>query len=95
MNAIDDIRIYGPPVLTEHFVVRDAEGKSLVIELINGKKQLYLDLNDGGETGYGIMTNEPTFDYHLKNIAHYEWKRTLARQAVAIVGGYYPEERYY
>eukprot|EP00604_Paraphysomonas_vestita_P001084 CAMPEP_0174818308 /NCGR_PEP_ID=MMETSP1107-20130205/972_1 /TAXON_ID=36770 /ORGANISM="Paraphysomonas vestita, Strain GFlagA" /LENGTH=102 /DNA_ID=CAMNT_0016029987 /DNA_START=628 /DNA_END=933 /DNA_ORIENTATION=+ len=40
------------------------------------------------------MTNEPTFDWHLENIKHYEWKRTLARQAVAVPGGYYPEDRF-
>jgi len=28
------------------------------------------------------------------NIRHYEWKRTLARQSVAVPGNFYPEERY-
>lgn len=40
------------------------------------------------------MTNEPTFDWQVKNIDHYEWKRTLARQAVATPGNFYPEERF-
>lgn len=42
----------------------------------------------------GVFTNEPTFDWHQKNIEHYEWKRTLARQAVAVPGNFYPEERF-
>ena len=42
----------------------------------------------------GVFTNEPTFDWHQQNIEHYEWKRTLARQAVAIPGNFYPEERF-
>jgi penicillin V acylase-like amidase (Ntn superfamily) len=42
----------------------------------------------------GVFTNEPTFDWHQQNIEHYEWKRTLARQAVAVPGNFYPEERF-
>lgn len=92
-EALEHARIWGPEILSEHFVMRDAKGMSLVVELINGKKNVYLDANDG-VSGFGIMTNEPTFDWHLTNIEHYEWKRTLARQAVEVPGGWYPEDRY-
>jgi choloylglycine hydrolase len=92
-TALDNVAIWGPDLLAQHFVLRDATGTSLVVECVGGKKQVYLD-NDDGVNTFGIMTNEPTFDYHLMNIKHYEWKRTLARQAVAIPGNYYPEERY-
>ncbi|CAE7616494.1 cbh, partial [Symbiodinium microadriaticum] len=92
-EALEHVRIWGPDILAEHFVMRDANGMSLVVEMINGHKQVYLDANDG-VTGYGIMTNEPTFDWHLTNIQHYEWKRTLARQAVEVPGGWYPEDRF-
>jgi penicillin V acylase-like amidase (Ntn superfamily) len=91
--ALPTIAIYGPDVLAQHFIVRDASGKSLVIECLNGEQHVYLDLNDG-LTGFGVTTNEPAFDWHLENIQHYEWKRTLARQAVAIPGNFYPEERF-
>jgi choloylglycine hydrolase len=91
--AMDDIRIYGPPILEEHFILHDATGASLVIELVGGVKKLYLDLNDNGVTGFGIMTNEPELSYHLTNVEHYEWKRSLSRQAVAVPGGWYPEDR--
>jgi choloylglycine hydrolase len=92
-TALQDIRIWGPDALAQHFVVRDATGASLVIECVDGVKRVYLDKNDG-TSGYGIMTNEPGFDYHLESIKHYEWKRTLSRQAVAIPGNFYPEERF-
>lgn len=65
----------------------------MYILVVNGQKMIYLDLNDV-KSGYGITTNEPYFDFHLQNINHYEWKRTLARQAVAIPGNFYPEERF-
>lgn len=93
-EAMDSITIYGPPILEEHFILHDATGASLVIEMVQGKKVIYLDLNDDGETGFGIMTNEPELSYHLTNVEHYEWKRGLARQAVAVPGGWYPEERF-
>lgn len=91
--ALESISIYGPDELAQHFVVRDASGKSLIIEVLEGKKQVYLDLNDG-TTGYGITTNEPSFDWHLKTIQHYEWKRSLARQAMAVPGNFYPDDRF-
>lgn len=98
-NHLPSVAIWGPDALAQHFVVRDASGKSLVIELVGGKQKVYLDLNNGLQagdvlSGYGIMTNEPTFDWHLGNVDHYEWKRTLARQAVSIPGNFYPEERF-
>lgn len=92
-NILDDIRIWGPVILAEHFILRDANGDSLIIELIDGQKKAYLDHNDG-KSGWGIMTNEPAFDWHLTNIGHYEWKRTLSRQAVGVPGGWYPEDRF-
>jgi penicillin V acylase-like amidase (Ntn superfamily) len=92
-ETMDDIRIWGPVILAEHFILRDANGDSLIIELMDGKKHVYLDENDG-KSGWGIMTNEPTFDWHLTNIGHYEWKRSLSRQAVGVPGGWYPEDRF-
>ncbi len=92
-DALPNIAIWGPDILAQHFIVRDAKGHSLVIECMDGMQHVYLDLNDG-KTGFGVTTNEPTFDWHLENINHYEWKRTLARQAIAIPGNFYPEERF-
>lgn len=92
-SALGDVAIWGPEILSEHFVLRDANGVSLVLELIGGELHSYLDYNDG-KSGFGIMTNEPTFDWHLTNIEHYEWKRSLSRQAVPVPGSWYPEERF-
>ncbi|KAJ1385758.1 nucleophile aminohydrolase, partial [Ochromonadaceae sp. CCMP2298] len=92
-QSLPSIAIWGPDALAQHFVVRDSSGASLVIELVGGMQYVYLDSNDG-IGGYGITTNEPTFDFHLTNVAHYEWKRGLARQAVAVPGNFYPEERF-
>jgi penicillin V acylase-like amidase (Ntn superfamily) len=92
-NNLNNIVIYGPDALAQHFIIRDSQGLSLVIECVGGKKVTYLDNNDG-KSFFGITTNEPTLDWHLKNVEHYEWKRTLARQSIAIPGNFYPEERF-
>jgi choloylglycine hydrolase len=67
----------GPPPL--HFIVRDRFGKSLVIEPLQGA--LKLDDNP-----VGVMTNSPTFDWHLTNLINY---RSLTAENVGdvVLGG--------
>ena len=50
-----------PPV---HFVVTDASGKSIVIEYVGGKLNVH-------ENPLGVMTNSPTFDWHMTNLRNY------------------------
>ena len=50
-----------PPV---HFTVHDASGKSLVIEYIKGELVLY-------DNPLGVMTNSPSFDWHMTNLRNY------------------------
>ena len=87
---------------------RDHTGQSLVVEAagigsptglhtqgLHSTQGLHLhdDPNDG-VVGFGIITNEPVFEWHLANARHLQWKRTLERTAIGIPGGYYPEERF-
>lgn len=92
-SALSKASIWGPDAVAQHFILHDATGKGLIVELVGGKQHVYLDSNDG-ISGFGITTNEPTLDWHLDNVRHYEWKRTLARQAVPVPGSWYPEERF-
>jgi len=93
--AMPSITVWGPgEILAQHFVLRDAEGASLVLEWIGGVLRMYVDKNDDGKTGFGVFTNEPEFPYHVANVRHLQWKRGLARQAVTIPGTWYPEERF-
>jgi len=50
-----------PPV---HFVVHDRTGKAVVIEPVNGGLKLHDD-------PLGVMTNSPTFDWHMTNLSNY------------------------
>ena len=47
-----------------HFIVTDKTGKSLVIEYVGGRLNLY-------DNPLGVITNSPTFDWHLNNLRNY------------------------
>lgn len=55
---------FPPQVQPFHFVVYDKTGKSLVIEPLDGKLKLY-------DNPLGVMTNSPTFDWHMINLRNY------------------------
>lgn len=76
-----------------HFVIQDADRKTIVVEFIDGEQRIHFDPNDGIQ-GFGIMTNEPPFDWQLRNVQHFEWKRGLARTSVSVPGNWYPDERF-
>lgn len=50
-----------PPV---HFVVYDRSGKSVVIEPLDRALKIY-------DNPLGVMTNSPTFDWHMTNLRNY------------------------
>jgi choloylglycine hydrolase len=47
-----------------HFIVQDAAGKSIVIEYIDGKLNVY-------DNPLGVLTNSPAFDWHMANLRNY------------------------
>jgi choloylglycine hydrolase len=47
-----------------HFNITDSTGKSIVVELVNGKMHLY-------DNEIGVMTNAPTYDWQLTNLRNY------------------------
>lgn len=49
-----------------HFAVYEASGKSIVIEIVNGKIHVY-------DNKLGLMTNSPTYDWHLTNLTNYAY----------------------
>ncbi len=68
--ALDGVEIIGakmphlgavPPF---HYTLHDATGKSIVIEPTGGKLVVF-------DNPYGVMTNSPTFDWHLTNLRNY------------------------
>jgi choloylglycine hydrolase len=66
-NKMSIIDIPAPIVnftLPLHFTLHDATGASIVIEPVGGKLKVY-------DNPLGVLTNSPTFDWHLTNIRNY------------------------
>jgi choloylglycine hydrolase len=47
-----------------HYIVHDASGKSIVIEYVGGKLNVY-------DNPLGVFTNSPPFDWHMTNLRNY------------------------
>jgi len=47
-----------------HYTIHDPQGNSLVIEHVKGELKVY-------DNPIGVMTNSPTFDWHLTNLRNY------------------------
>lgn len=86
---------HGPCIVGgQHFVIRDSRGDSLVVEFLDGITSVWLDRNDGGKSGYGVLTNEPPFPWHIENVRHMEWKLGNERPSFTMPGTFYPDERF-
>jgi choloylglycine hydrolase len=62
-----------------HWVVYDKSGKSLVIEPVGGKLVLH-------DNPIGVLTNSPTFDWHMTNLRNYIALDPLGANPVKIDG---------
>jgi choloylglycine hydrolase len=60
-DVVLDAWKFVPPV---HYVVHDAAGKSIVIEYVEGRLIIY-------DNPLGVMSNSPTFDWHMTNLRNY------------------------
>jgi choloylglycine hydrolase len=60
-----------------HYTVHDAIGKSIVVEYSKGKLHVY-------NNPLGVMTNSPTFDWHLTNLKNYINLRAVNALALSI-----------
>lgn len=58
------VKAWGNTAAPFHYIVYDKTGKGLVIEPINGKLVSY-------DTPLGVLTNSPTFDWHMTNLRNY------------------------
>src|SRR5580704_4765748 len=65
-----------PPV---HFRIVDKTGASVVVEPIGGKLVIYDD-------PFGVLTNSPTFDWHMTNLNNYAGLSALNTAPKTIMG---------
>jgi len=63
-----------------HAAVHDARGNNIVVEFINGETKIY-------DNPIGVMTNKPTFDWHLTNLRNYVNLDPYDKEEKTIAGG--------
>ncbi len=69
-KALGDVVVWGPTVpqlgsfAPLHYVVTDNSGKSIVIEYVGGKLQVY-------DNEVGVLTNSPAYPWHIQNLRNY------------------------
>lgn len=61
---IPDIGNMGNTILPLHFSFHDASGNSIVVEYVAGKLNIH-------DNKVGVMTNDPTYDWHITNLNNY------------------------
>lgn len=61
IDVVQETLKIAPPL---HYTLHDATGASLVIEPVDGKLEVY-------DNPLGVMTNSPSFDWHLTNLSNY------------------------
>lgn len=98
-GGLRNINIVAPKLDQEfddgHYIFRDAAGDGLVLEFEDGMMHIYNDGNDGGISGFGVLTNEPNFRWQVTALKHLQWKmKRTAPLALDIPGSWYPEARF-
>lgn len=85
IRAVKDVRIgrvywksmgIVPPL---HFIVTDASGRCAVIEPIGGELKIH-------DNPLGVITNAPTFDWHVANLRNYVNLRAESASPVEMAG---------
>ena len=100
VTALAGVQIWNPPVrdlwpsgrpvpaklaplmdwtFTEHLAVHDAHGGDLVVEFLDGGARIHHNPD-------GVLTNSPTFDWHLTNLRNYIGLTNAEDQPVNLMG---------
>ena len=65
-----------PPL---HYTLHDATGASIVVEPVGGELKVY-------DNPLGVMTNSPTFDWHLTNLSNYVKLTDVNAEPMSVAG---------
>lgn len=71
-----------------HISIHDETGHSLVIEFIKGQVVFH-------DNTIGVLTNEPTFDFHLLNIAQYNYVSNSQKRDTVSIDKYEAQSYFY
>lgn len=87
-QALQNVQVFSQPlsfgshkdvVFPVHVIVTDASGQSIVIEFINHKMQVH-------DSKLGVLTNSPTYDWHINNLKNYANLSPYNPKAIVING---------
>eukprot|EP00035_Acanthoeca_spectabilis_P005522 m.114701 g.114701 ORF g.114701 m.114701 type:complete len:329 (-) comp13060_c0_seq7:492-1478(-) len=67
--GLQSVRVVGSR--GNQYGVQDTTGASIVIEFVKGELRIHNNSVGSDNTGIGIMTNDPTWDWHLQNVNNY------------------------
>lgn len=73
------LKQFGKFIFPLHFSVYDILGNGLIIEFVDGKMKLY-------DNQIGVMTNSPTYDWHLLNLNNYTGLQAVNPKPVTLNG---------
>jgi choloylglycine hydrolase len=73
----DDTLQSGPTPPTVHFTFTDRSGAGIVVEFVDGQQRIF-------DNVARVLTNAPTYDWHLTNIRNYVNLSTLATTSVRV-----------
>ena len=82
-NLIENI-----PCPLLHVSIHDSSNNSLVIEFIKGQQVFHNNL-------IGILTNDPTYDWHIKNIQNYNYINNVAPTGSITINSFKFNASYY
>jgi choloylglycine hydrolase len=71
---LEPLVVLGGAVSPFHYVAHDRNGDALVIEFTNGAMKVY-------DNPVGVMTNGPSFDWHLTNLNNYTFLNNVDRSS--------------
>lgn len=60
----EKLALFGNEFVPLHYVIHDSFGTSIVLEWVNGKLTVF-------DNTAGVMTNSPTYDWHMTNLRNY------------------------
>lgn len=55
---------FGDMIFPLHYIINDNTGKSIVVEYVGGKMNVY-------DNTIGVVTNSPTYNWHMTNLRNY------------------------
>lgn len=76
-----DILFYDIPTILVHVSIRDEDGKAIVLEFLQGEQVYHDNL-------VGILTNDPTYDWHIKNIQNYNYVNNITPSGTIIINNF-------